>query len=149
VCRRLMVTAAEDIGLAYPQAISITKSCVDAALQLGLPEARIPLADAVIMLACLPKSNAGICAIDDALADIRSGRAGSVPDHLKDAHYSGAKKLGHGTEYKYPHAYPNHYVPQQYLPDTLKDKVYYHPGNNKTEDSFRAYQEHLKGKTKE
>ncbi len=143
-CRRLMVIAAEDIGLAYPNAISVTKSCVDCALQLGLPEARIPLADAAIMLACLPKSNAGICAIDDAMADIRSGKSGSVPLHLKDAHYSGAAKMGRGTEYKYPHAYKNAYVKQQYLPDELADKHYYVPRANKTEDAYKKYLEFLK-----
>lgn len=143
-CRRLMVIAAEDIGLAYPNAIAITKACVDSALQLGLPEARIPLADAVIMLSCLPKSNAGICAIDDALVDIRGGRGGNVPMHLKDAHYSGATKMGRGTEYKYPHAYKNAYVEQQYLPDTLKDKHYYVPRQNKTEEAYKKYLEFLK-----
>ncbi|MBQ6998792.1 MAG: replication-associated recombination protein A [Clostridia bacterium] len=143
-CRRLMVIAAEDIGLAYPNAISVTKSCVDCALQLGLPEARIPLADAAIMLACLPKSNAGICAIDDAMADIKAGKGGSVPLHLKDAHYSGAGKLGRGTEYKYPHAYKNAYVDQQYLPDALVGKHYYVPRANKTEDAYKKYLEFLK-----
>ena len=143
-CRRLLVTAAEDIGLAYPQAISITKSCVDAALQLGLPEARIPLADAVIMLACLPKSNAGIMAIDEAMRDVAAGNAGKVPAHLQDAHYSGAKKLGRGLTYQYPHGFPHHYVKQQYLPDNLKEKQYYRPGDNKTEDSYRKYLEFLK-----
>lgn len=145
-CRRLMVIAAEDVGLAYPNAIAITKACVDSALQLGLPEARIPLADAVIMLSCMPKSNAGICAIDDAIADIRAGRGGNVPLHLKDAHYSGAAKMGRGVEYKYPHAYKNAYVDQQYLPDTLKDKHYYVPRQNKTEDAYKKYLEFLKGK---
>ena len=144
-CRRLMVIAAEDIGLAYPNAITVTKSCVDCALQLGLPEARIPLADAAIMLACLPKSNAGICAIDEAMADIKSGKGGSVPLHLKDAHYSGAGKLGRGTEYKYPHAYKNAYVKQQYLPDSLVGKHYYVPRSNKTEEAYKKYLEFLKG----
>ena len=143
-CRRLMVIATEDIGLAYPNAITVTKSCVDCALQLGLPEARIPLADAAIMLACLPKSNAGICAIDDAMADIKAGKSGSVPLHLKDAHYSGAGKLGRGTEYKYPHAYKNAYVDQQYLPDVLAGKHYYVPRANKTEDAYKKYLDFLK-----
>ena len=143
-CRRLLVTAAEDIGLAYPQAISITKACVDAALQLGLPEARIPLADAVIMLACLPKSNAGMMAIDAAMQDIAAGNAGRVPAHLQDAHYSGAKKLGRGLTYQYPHAFPHHYVKQQYLPDNLQGKQYYKPGNNKMEDGFQKYLDMLK-----
>ncbi len=144
-CRRLMVIAAEDIGLAYPNAIAITKACVDSAFQLGLPEARIPLADAAIMLACMPKSNSGISAIDAAISDIRSGRGGNVPLHLKDAHYSGAEKLGRGVEYKYPHAYKNSYVSQQYLPDVLKDKTYYTPGDNKTEDAYKNYLDFLKG----
>ena len=143
-CRRLMVIAAEDIGLAYPNAITVTKSCVDCALQLGLPEARIPLADAVIMLSCLPKSNSGICAIDDAIADIRAGKGGNVPLHLKDSHYSGASKLGRGNEYKYPHAYKNAYVHQQYIPDALLGKKYYEPRNNKTEDAYKKYMEFLK-----
>lgn len=144
ICRRLMVIACEDIGLAYPTAISVTKSCVDSALQLGFPEARIPLAEAVIFLACLPKSNAAICAIDDALADVRSGNAGDIPAYLKDGHYSGAQKLGHAIGYKYPHSYPGNYVKQQYLPDNLKDKKYYNPGQNATEDKFKSYLDRLK-----
>ncbi|MBR3934535.1 MAG: replication-associated recombination protein A [Clostridia bacterium] len=144
ICRRLMVIACEDIGLAYPTAISVTKACVDSALQLGFPEARIPLAEAVIFLACLPKSNAAICAIDDALADVRSGNAGDIPAYLKDGHYSGAQKLGHAIGYKYPHSYPGNYVKQQYLPDNLKDKKYYNPGQNATEDKFKSYLDRLK-----
>ncbi len=144
ICRRLLVIAAEDIGLAYPTAVTVTKACVDSALQLGLPEARIPLAEAVIFLSCLPKSNAAICAIDAALADVRSGNAGDIPAYLKDGHYDGAKMLGHATGYKYPHDYPSAYVKQQYLPDNLKDKKYYTPGQNSTEDKFKAYLERLK-----
>lgn len=143
-CRRLMVIAAEDIGLAYPNAIAVTKACVDSALQLGLPEARIPLADAVIMLSCLPKSNKGICAIDAAISDIKAGKGGNVPLHLKDSHYSGAEKLGRGTEYKYPHSYPNSYVMQQYLPDKLEGTKYYNPGANKTEEAYKSYLDFLK-----
>ncbi len=135
VCRRLMVIACEDIGLAYPQAVSIVKSCVDCAFQLGLPEARIPLAEAVILLATAPKSNSAICAIDEALADIEKGGCGEIPLHLKDSHYKGAAEMGRGVEYKYPHSYPNHYVDQQYLPDVLKDRVYYVPGENKFEQN--------------
>ncbi len=146
ICRRILVMAAEDIGLAYPNAIVITKSCVDAALQLGFPEARIPLAEAVIMLATAPKSNSAICAIDAALSDIESGKMGDIPMHLKDAHYSGAKKLGHGTDYKYPHAYPNHYVKQQYLPDTLKNSKYYVYGDSKIEQQTKAYWDSIKDK---
>ncbi len=144
ICRRLLVIASEDVGLAYPSAISVTKSCVDSALQLGFPEARIPLAEAVIFLSCLPKSNTAICAIDDALSDIRAGKAGNIPDHLKDGHYSGAQKLGRAIGYKYPHDYPNSYVPQQYLPDNLKSVKYYKPGVNSTEDKFKSYLEKLK-----
>jgi putative ATPase len=116
-CRRLMVFASEDVGLAYPQAVSIVKGCIDAANQLGLPEARIPLAQAVILMATAPKSNSAILGIDAAMGDIRNGAAGEIPAGLRDAHYSGAEKLGRGLTYKYAHNYPNHYVKQQYLPD--------------------------------
>ncbi|MBE7024793.1 MAG: replication-associated recombination protein A [Ruminococcaceae bacterium] len=145
ICRRLLVIAAEDIGLAYPQAISITKACVDSALQLGFPEARIPLSEAVLLLATAPKSNSAICAIDAALADVEKGRCGDIPAHLKDAHYGGAEKLGRGLTYQYPHNYPGHYVRQQYLPDALKDAVYYTPGDNKFESATRLFMESLKG----
>ncbi|MDO4173198.1 MAG: replication-associated recombination protein A [Eubacteriales bacterium] len=148
VCRRLMVIAAEDIGLAYPQALPIVKACVDMANQLGLPEARIPLADAAILLATAPKSNSGIVAVDAALSDIRAGKAGDIPAHLKDCHYSGAAKLGRGLTYQYPHAYPNHWVEQQYLPDTIKDAAYYVYGENKTEQRAKAYWDAVKGKNK-
>ena len=143
-CRRLMVTAAEDIGLAYPQAVSIVKSCVDSALQLGMPEARIPLAEATILLATAPKSNSAICAIDAAMADIASMDTGDVPMHLKDTHYSGAQKMGRGLTYEYPHSYPNNYVSQQYLPDKIKDKVYYVGGQNKNEELIRQYWDKIK-----
>lgn len=146
ICRRLMVIAAEDIGLAYPQAVSIVKSCVDCALQLGFPEARIPLAEAVILLATAPKSNSAILAIDAALADLNSGKLGEVPAHLRDAHYGGAEKLGRGTAYQYPHDFPNHYVKQQYLPDVLKGRVYYRPGENKFEQNAKQYWEQRKPK---
>lgn len=145
VCRRLLVIASEDIGLAYPNAAVITKACVDSALQLGLPEARIPLAEAVILLANSPKSNSAICAIDAAMRDIETTDTGSVPLHLKDSHYKGAEKLGRGVDYKYPHNYENAYVPQQYLPDKIKNKKYYIPRNNKTENSFKAYLDKIKG----
>ncbi len=143
-CRRLMVTAAEDIGLAYPQAVSIVKSCVDCALQLGLPEARIPLAEATILLATAPKSNSAITAIDAAMQDVEHTDTGDVPLHLKDAHYSGAQKMGRGLTYEYPHDYPNHYTPQQYLPDKIKDKIYYHGGDNKNEQAIRQYWDKIK-----
>jgi putative ATPase len=145
ICRRLLVIAAEDIGLAYPQAITVVKSCVDSALQLGFPEARIPLAEAVILLATAPKSNSAICAIDAAIRDIESKDTGDIPAHLKDSHYSGAKKLGHGNEYKYPHSYPNHYIKQQYLPDSIKNTEYYKYGENKTELAAKAYWKKIKG----
>lgn len=145
ICRRLLVISAEDIGLAYPQAITVVKSCVDAALQLGLPEARIPLAEAVILLATAPKSNSAICAIDAALSDIKNTDTGDIPPHLKDSHYGGSAKLGHGVDYKYPHSYPNHYVPQQYLPDNIKDRKYYEYGDNKTENAAKVYWSRIKG----
>ena len=143
-CRRILVTASEDIGLAYPQAIAIVKACVDSAFQLGLPEARIPLTEAVLLLATAPKSNATICAIDAALQDLRAGRSGDIPAHLKDAHYEGAKKLGRGLTYQYPHAFKNNWVKQQYLPDELKQVTYYQPGTNKLEQATKAYWDEIK-----
>lgn len=125
ISRRLMTMAYEDIGLANPQACARTVEAVVAAKQLGFPEARIPLAVAVIDLCLSPKSNSAITAIDNALADIRAGKAGEVPDHLRDAHYAGAEKLGHGVNYKYPHNYPNDWVAQDYLPDKLLGSHYY------------------------
>lgn len=144
ICRRLLVISSEDIGLAYPNAISIVKSCVDSAMQLGFPEARIPLSQAVIFLSCLPKSNTAICAIDSALSDVRNAKAGQIPDYLKDGHYKGANNLGRAIGYKYPHDYPNSYVKQQYLPDSLKDTKYYVPGHNATENKFKDYLDKLK-----
>lgn len=144
ICRRLLVIASEDIGLAYPQAISIVKSCTDAAMQLGFPEARIPLSQAVILLANSPKSNSAILAIDEALADLKNGNVGEIPKHLRDAHYGGAKNLGIGIEYKFPHDYPNHYIKQQYLPNRLKNKTYYQAGLNKIEQGFIGYQNFIK-----
>lgn len=145
-CRRILVTAAEDIGLAYPQVLPIVKACVDMARELGLPEARIPLADAVILLATSPKSNSGDSAISAAMADIQAGKHGDVPDHLKDAHYAGAAKMGRGLTYAYPHAYPNRYVEQQYLPDRLQGTVYYEYGENKAERAAKRYWDEIKGK---
>ena len=139
ICRRVLVMASEDVGLAYPQAITIVKSCVDSALQLGLPEARIPLSEAVLLLATAPKSNSAICAIDAALLDIKNIDTGDIPLHLKDAHYNGSEALGRGLTYKYPHDYPDHYVIQQYLPDNIKDKKYYKFGDNKTESAAKEY----------
>ena len=147
-CRRLLVIASEDIGMAYPQAASIVKACVDSALQLGLPEARIPLAQAVLVLATAPKTNSAICAIDAAMHDVESMDVGMVPSALRDSHYDGASKLGHGQGYKYPHSYENNYISQQYLPDNIKDRVYYTPGNNKNEKAIAEYWDKVKKKGK-
>ena len=125
--RRLLVIAYEDIGLANPAGASRAVLAVQAAEKLGLPEARIPLANAVIELALSPKSNTAILSIDTALSDVRQGKSGNIPSHLQDAHYQGAQKLGRGTNYQYPHNYPNHWVKQQYLPDTLKHTQYFQP----------------------
>ncbi|AEV94979.1 replication-associated recombination protein A [Pediococcus claussenii] len=130
VIRRLLVIAYEDIGLANPSACQRTVAAVTAAEHLGLPEARIPLADAVIELTVSPKSNSGISAIDAALADIHNGKIGDVPDHLRDSHYKGAAKLGRGVNYQYPHNFPNDWIAQQYLPDKLKNAEYYVPKSN-------------------
>ena len=143
-CRRLLVIASEDIGLAYPQAVSIVNACVDNAQRLGLPEARIPLAQATIALCTAPKSNSAICAIDEAMADVKKGNFSQIPQHLKDAHYEGASKLGRGQTYKYPHSYPDSYVEQQYLPDVIKDKVYYNFGENKAEQAALEYRNKIK-----
>ena len=144
-CRRIMVTACEDVGLAYPQAISIVKACVDAANMVGLPEARIPLADAVILLATAPKSNSGESAIDAAMADVKAGRTGDYPRHLQNKH---ADSAGQEREqgYLYPHNFPHHWVKQQYLPDALVGRTYYQYGENKTEQAARRYWEEIKDK---
>lgn len=128
--RRLLVIAYEDVGLANPAACERAVSAVSAAKQLGLPEARIPLANAIIELCLSPKSNSAMTAIDNALSDVKAGHYGEIPLWLKDAHYKGAKKLGHGVEYKYPHDFPNDWVKQQYLPDKIKSAQYYHPKDN-------------------
>ncbi len=144
ITRRLLCVASEDVGLAVPQAITITKACVDSALQLGFPEARIPLAQATIYLAQCPKSNSVIEAIDKALNDLENVDIGDVPLHLKDAHYQGAKYLGRGVDYKFPHDYKNNYINQQYLPDEIKDKKYYIPGENKNEKLYKQYWDNIK-----
>ena len=144
--RRLLVIASEDIGLAYPQAIPIVKACVDSAMQLGLPEARIPLGDAVVLLATAPKSNSGYIALDAALADVNNGFVGDFPRHLQNVHCDGEGAAVKGQHYLYPHDYPNHYVEQQYLPDALKDRVYYKFGDNKLEQAARDYWAKIKGK---
>ena len=143
-CRRILCSASEDIGMAYPQAVSIVKSCVDSALQLGLPEARLPLAQACILLATAPKSNSVVMAIDAAAADIRAGKAGPIPRELQNVHADGA---GFEREqgYLYPHDYPGHWVKQQYLPDELRGVKYYEYGDNKTEQAAKAYWEKIKG----
>ena len=146
-CRRLLVIAAEDIGLAHPQALSIVKSCVDSARELGLPEAQLPLAAATLLLATSPKSNSAIMAITTARADIQAGHIGDIPDSIKDAHYGGATKLGRGKGYQYSHDYPNHYVKQQFLPDALRNKVYYCFGGNKAEQAAKRYWDIVKGES--
>ena len=143
-CRRLLVIAAEDVGLAYPQAIVVTKACVDAALQLGLPEGRLPLAEAAVLLATAPKSNSAHNAIIAAMQDIDRGKVGPVPRHLQNVHADSAG-TGKVPTYKYPHVYPNHYVKQQYLPDLVKDAVYYEYGPNKTEQAAKRYWDEIKG----
>ena len=143
VCRRLLVIAAEDIGLAYPQAIVITKACVDSALQLGLPEARIPIAEAVVLLATSPKSNSAYEAINLAMADVEEYGAPDFPRHLQNKHFDGAEASVRGQHYRYPHDYPNHYVKQQYLPDILKEKVYYTFGDNRQEQAAATYREKI------
>ncbi|MBC2576785.1 replication-associated recombination protein A [Peptostreptococcus canis] len=144
ICRRLLVIASEDIGLAYPNAVSIVKACVDSAMQLGLPEARIPLSQATILLATSPKSNSAYLAINSALNDINSGIHDYIPSYLKDAHYSGAEKLGSGIGYKYPHDYPNNYVKQSYMPDNISNRIYYEPQDNKFENSIREFIDAIK-----
>ena len=145
-CRRLLVIAAEDIGLAYPQAIVVTKACVDAALQIGLPEARLPLAEAAVLLATAPKSNSAHDAINAAMADIESGKVGAIPRHLQNVHADSAGTVKVPT-YQYPHAFPNHYVKQRYLPEELGDTVYYEFGDNKTEQAAKQYWAKIKGET--
>ena len=146
-CRRLLVIASEDIGAAYPMAAAITQACVTSARELGLPEAKIPLANATILLATSPKSNSANEAYGRAAADIAAGKGQKVPDHLRDSHYGGAEKLGHGKGYKYPHAFPMHYVEQQYLPDDLCGARYYEYADNKTEQAAKAYADKIKCKS--
>ena len=142
-CRRLLCSASEDIGLAYPQAVPIVKACVDSALQLGLPEGRLPLAEAAIFLATAPKSNSGVLAIDAALSDVRAGKTGPVPRELQNVHADGT---GFEREqgYKYPHNYNGHWVKQQYLPDVLKNAHYYEYGDNKIEQAAKKYWDEVK-----
>lgn len=143
-CRRLMVCACEDVGLAYPQIIPIVKAAVDAANMLGLPEARIPLADAVVLVATSPKSNSAYNGINAAMADVQKGRTGPVPRQLQNVHCDGEDNPNKGQFYIYPHSYRNHWAPQQYLPDTIKDAVYYEFGDNRTERTAGEYWEKVK-----
>lgn len=145
-CRRLIVCACEDVGLAWPQIIPIVKSAVDSAMMAGLPEARIPLADAVILVALAPKSNSGENAIDAAMEDVRKGRTGNIPRTLQNVHYDSAEVKKKGQFYQYPHNFPDHWVEQQYLPDALLGATYYQFGDNKNEQSFKAYWDSIKKK---
>ena len=147
-CRRLMVCACEDVGLAYPQIIPIVKAAVDIANMVGLPEARLPLADAVILVATSPKSNSGHDAINAAMADVQAGRTGLVPRQLQNKHYDGEDALVKGQNYRYAHDFPGHWVDQQYLPDALKDVRYYAFGDNRTEQAAQAYWAKIKGEDK-
>ena len=142
-CRRLLVMAAEDVGLAYPQAMAITKACVDAAVQLGLPEARLPLAEAAILLATAPKSNSAHNAIVAAMDDLRRGKTGPVPRHLQNVH-ADSTGSGKAPAYRYPHNYPHHYVAQRYLPENLGNVHYYEYGENKAEQAARRYWDEIK-----
>ncbi len=142
-CRRLLVIACEDIGLAYPNAISIVKSCVDSAIQLGLPEARIPLAHATILLATAPKSNSAYVAVNNAISDVKKGKIGEFPRCLQNVHFDGEGNEYKGQNYLYPHDYSNHYVKQQYMPDILSDVIYYKFGDNKAEQAALSYRKKL------
>ena len=143
-CRRLVVCACEDVGLAYPQIIPIVKSCVDIAMHVGFPEARIPLADAVIMVCLAPKSNSGVNAISAAQEDVRKGLGQVVPRQLQNVHADGEERDIKGQHYLYPHSYTNHWIEQQYLPDDLVGHTYYDFGDNKTEQAYKAYWERIK-----
>ena len=142
-CRRLLCSASEDVGMAYPQAMPIVKACVDTAMQLGLPEAQLPLAQAAILLATAPKSNSVVESIGAAMADVRAGKTGDIPRQLQNVHAE-TTGLETGQNYKYPHSYPNHWVRQQYLPDAIKNVKYYHYGDNKTEQAAARYWEEIK-----
>ena len=143
-CRRLMVCACEDVGLAYPMIIPIVKAAVDAAMQVGLPEACLPLADAVVLVATAPKSNSAHNAVLATMEDVRQGRSGPIPRQLQNKHFDGEDSQRKGQFYLYPHDFPDHWTQQQYLPDILKDTVYYIPGDNKNEQAFAAYWNKIK-----
>ena len=144
IARRFIVLAAEDIGMADPHALSVAVAAADAVQYIGMPEGRIPLAEAVVYLATAPKSNAAYLAIDAAIADVRAGRIGRVPAHLRDAHYPGAKRLGHGKGYRYPHDDELGVLQQQYAPDELTDARYYEPTDHGNERDVRARLEKLR-----
>lgn len=139
IARRIMICAAEDVGLADPRALQVAVSCAEAVHQLGMPEARIPLAEAALYVACAPKSNSAICAIDKALDYVKNNDTGEVPAHLKDAHYGGAGKLGHGLGYKYAHDFDKHFVEQQYLPDKVLGESFYESSDNGYEKTINEY----------
>ena len=145
--RRLLVCANEDVGLAYPMIIPIVKAAVDTALMVGLPEARIPLANAVVLVCNSPKSNSAYLAYDAAAADIRSGNSGPIPRQLQNKHFDGEDNQNKGQFYKYPHDYPNHWTAQQYLPDKLNNRIYYVHGENKTEQAAKEYWDKVKNQT--
>lgn len=144
IARRILICASEDVGNADPQALIVANAACQAVERLGMPEARITLAQAVTYVACAPKSNAAYLAIDEALDIVKTQKTGAVPAHLRDAHYKGAAKLGHGEGYLYAHNYKNHYVNQQYLPDELVDKVFYKPTDNGYENTIKQHLERLK-----
>lgn len=145
--RRLLVCACEDVGVAYPQIIPIVKNACDIAQEVGLPEARIPLADAVVLVATAPKSNSAYNGINAAMADVKAGNYGAIPRQLQNKHYDGADNKNPGQFYKYPHDYPNHWTEQQYLPDVIKDRVYYEFGEDKIEQAAKKYWDLVKGKS--
>ena len=144
-CRRLMVCACEDVGLAYPQIIPVVKAAIDAAMMIGLPEARIPLADAVVLVASSPKSNSAYEAINAAIDDVKKGKYGPIPRTLQNKHFDGEDAAVKGQFYEYPHLYENHWINQQYLPDAIKNAKYYYAGDNKNEQAFKTYWDKIKG----
>ena len=149
IARRIMICASEDVGNADPQALVLAVAAAQAVERLGMPEARIVLAQAVVYIACAPKSNSSYMAVDAALEDVRNRKIATIPPHLQDSHYSGAAQLGHGISYRYAHAYPEHYVEQQYLPDELADTVFYHPGTLGYEKKMAERMEHLRNRNTE
>ncbi|MGN0292777.1 MAG: replication-associated recombination protein A [Lachnospiraceae bacterium] len=149
IARRIMICASEDVGNADPQALILAAAAAQAVERLGMPEARIVLAQAVVYIACAPKSNSSYMAVDAALEDVRNRKIATIPPHLQDAHYSGAAQLGHGISYQYAHSYPEHYVEQQYLPDELTGTVFYHPGTLGYEKKMAERMEHLKNRNTE